>query len=385
MGKNSLLKPTVKKKKAQKKSAKPGDDAAKTVSKAVAKKKSVKTNAAAPAKISAKKKTTAKTKAGKPALKDLIFKKFDGEKSDKPYIPPIDPEKKKAFAAPPFITGDKDEVDRIKKLLFQKYDMASLKAAAEKAAAEKAAAEKAAAEKMTTPPLMRAESDQKVTISYNSKKDVKPPDIQDQMMKIAVVVFVVLVFAVIAVSFSHKNTYYLENKNGAVEVWQGRFAPMGKTFLLSLPGAQLSEALKTEGSKKTIFPFVAAYYLERADVMLDTPGVPDFSGIQSYLEKAAPFAVTPGLKKDISIRSVSIHLMTLLYKSEVAAASETSEGYENALAFLEEARSLDLDPMQSDLVDKKLESLKALFSTPDVEKPNTGIETAPVEEMQKHQ
>ena len=138
MGKKNLTKTATKKKtkpKTKKTAAK--KTTAKKVSKKTAIKKGVKT---------AKKKII---------LKDLILKKFDQWKPKEPFKVEIDKEALKAYTAPPFITESPDNTDRIKKILFRKFDpetiskqLEELKAEAEKKAAEEEAArEKAAAEK----------------------------------------------------------------------------------------------------------------------------------------------------------------------------------------------------------------------------------------------
>ncbi|MFO7963413.1 MAG: hypothetical protein R6U50_05780 [Desulfobacterales bacterium] len=371
MGKNSLLKPTAKKKKTSKKNAGPAGKSSKTPV-SPAKKKSVKTAAKAPTKSAKKGKNSRTAKQSE----NILFRKFDGFQPVEVYTPPARRTEEKRYASPPFVTGDTKASERVGKLLLKKFDMASLEAAAEKAAAEKAAAEKAAAEKaasqqFTTPPFKSTPPDQNISISYSGNKDVKPPDIQDRMMKIAAVVFAFLVFALIGASFSHYRTYYLQHENGAVTIWKGKFAPMGKTFLISLPGAEIPENMKTQGSKNTIFPFVAEHYLEQADNMIETQDIPDFKAISNYLEQAAPYAVTAGLQNRISTRSTTINLMALLYKSEVAAGSETVEGYEKALDYLESAKRLPLDLLQREWVQKKMQTIEASLNPPAVQGPQT--------------
>ena len=115
-------------------------------------------------------------------------------------------------------------------------------------------------------------------------------------MRIALGSFALIVLLTLAASFSNFRTYHLLEKNGAVEVWKGKFAPLGKTLMLSLPGAHLSEAMKTTGSKKAISPFIVNYYLEKADSHLDSPGLPDFIEIKSNLDKASPLCRFAGIE-----------------------------------------------------------------------------------------
>ena len=406
MGKNSLIKSTSKKKQT-KKEAEEKVEKKKTVKAKTASKPKTKSTKAKTTKAKTGK-TTKKTKAKKITYKDLIFKKFDAYPPENLFVSPDNEEKPAGYTAPPSITGEAAEVQRIKKLLFNKYDYTSVKAAAEKAAAEKAAAEKAAAEKAAaekaaaekaaaekaaaekaaaekaaaekaaaekaaaekaaaekaaaerikpTPPLKRIEPEQKVSVSYLSGKKKKPMDPQSMTMKLAIAFFALLVLSALGASFSNSGTYTLLNKNGSVEVWKGKFAPLGKKMVLSLPGIEVSDEIKTKGSEKIIFPFVVNYFLTKADGFLDEPGTPDFIEIQSYLEKALPFAVTPALKNDVNLRMGTIQFMSLLYRAEVSANDKTQEGIEKALALLEEAKGLAIDDAQTALVDQKINDM----------------------------
>ncbi|MCD6185780.1 MAG: hypothetical protein J7K84_08350 [Deltaproteobacteria bacterium] len=116
-------------------------------------KKKTKTKKTAAKKTTATKKG-AKTTKKKITLKDLIFKKFDTWKPEESFKVEIDKEALKAYTAPPFITGSPDDTDRIKNILFKKFDpetmrkqIEELKAMAEQEAVEKAAIEKAEAER----------------------------------------------------------------------------------------------------------------------------------------------------------------------------------------------------------------------------------------------
>ena len=480
MGKSSLIKSTSKKKKTKKEAGETTD-----------KKKTVKAKTTSKAKAA---NTTKKTPAKKITIKELIFKKFETYQPKELYIPPTDPERNGRYTAPPSVTGGDADVQRIKKLLFSKYDWESVKAAAEKAAAEKAAAEKAAAEKAAaekaaaekaaaekaaaekaaaekaaaekaaaekaaaekaaaekaaaekaaaekaaaekaaaekaaaekaaaekaaaekaaaekaaaekaaaekavaekaaaekaaaekaaaekikpTPPLKRIEPEQKVSVSYIAGKKRKPMDPQTTTMKLALGLFTLLVLSALGVSFSNSNTYTLVEKNGAVEVWKGKFAPLGKNLLLILADVELPGEMKTNGSKKMIFPFVVNYYLEKADGFLDTPGTPNFIEINSYLDKAIHYAVTPEQKGNVNLRMVTIQLMSLLYRAEVKVSEATPEGRQQALALLEEAKTIAIDVPQAELLDKKIADLNMQLTPSDPEASDAAMAT-PVE------
>jgi hypothetical protein len=373
MGKNSLLKSTsektdeelktkTKKKKPAAK-AKPKARAAPKTKKTAKAKAAPKAKAAVKAKVKAKapaKKTPAKKavppKKKKVSAKDLVQKKFDTWKPGKMFTISQDEKDLKNFSAPPFVSGTKEETQRVKALLLKKFDMAEIKAAAEKAAAEKAVVEKAAAEKAAAED---AAVEPEVSVSYDPPDSGEPKvsDPMDNVMKYMVAAFVILVALIIGTSMLNHSKYYLNDTDGALEIWQGIFSPMGEKLLFTLPGVQPPEIVKDAYSKSEAYPFIFDYYLGKADTLVEAPGMPDFDGIRSYLNKAIAFTTTNESIKITNARLNNIELMILLYKAEVVASKTTITGLEKAKDYLGEAARLDLDDLQSDLIDQKIESI----------------------------
>jgi hypothetical protein len=362
MGKNSLIKSTSKKKKSQKKIEEQSVAVGAVEPEPVAKSK---------AKITPPEKEAPEAPAVKPTYAELIFKKFTDQHPGKTSIAEDHGKKHGQYEAPPFYsTKIQAEIKHFKALLFKKFDLPGpVEADEENPPVEEnsgksepvvapAPAEKTALPIKPTPPLKRVAPEQTVVVSYANEKTATPSDPRDNMMKIAVAVFVFLVLIVVGASFSNHGTYHLIMKNGKTEVWQGRFGPMGKILLTTLPDAALTGNIKTSGSKKEIFPFIVAYYLKKADKGLEIAGTPDFKEIRSLLSAATPFAATPDLKKEILIRSNVIDLMSLLYKAQVAASLETAEGFAEALAQLENAKSIETDDIQAEMVARKIQSIE---------------------------
>ena len=368
MGKDSLVQSTTKGKKsaAKKKTAK---------KKAVKAKAAPKVKAAAKAKAAPKAKAAAKAKATpkpKPAakaapapkkinvsVKDLLKKKFPVWKPEKLYSVAPDKGDAKDFTAPPFVSGPEAEQKRIKELLLKKYDLAEIKAAGEKAVAERAAAEKAAAEKAAEP---------EVSVSYEppDSDDTIPSDPMEKGMKYLAAALAVLIVLVISSSMVNQGKFYIHSTDGALEISQGRFAPMGEELLISLPGVQAPEKAKDIYSKTDVYPIIFNYYVEKADTFLKVPGLPDFEGIKKYLNKAMAYKTTPDSADAVYSRLNNIDLMILLYKADVAASKPTLSDLKEAKGFLSEASRLDLNGAKLDLihekmddVDKKIASLKA--------------------------
>jgi hypothetical protein len=375
MGKDSLVKSTSKKKAAAKKkeeekkiaatkkAAPKAKAAAKAKPKAVAKKAAPKAKAAAKAKPKAApktkkapavkgKKTAPEPKKKKISVKDLVLKKFDAWKPEKVFT--IDPDKayRKNFTAPPFVSGTGEEQRRVKALLLKKFDMAAIKAAAEKTGTEKDETAKAAEPKVPAPPVPPLDPDFDDPI--------------DKTMMYFIAAFLALICLVIGASALNSSNYYIETANGSVEIWKGRFSPMGSKMLISLPGAELPEPIKDSYSRHEVAPVAFKYYVEKADALLDVPGLPDFEGIKAYLNKAMAYAVTRDLVVLANQRLNNIDLMILLYRAEVASSRGSLPDLEAARDYLSQAARLDPDDHQKNMIKQKIgfidESIEAMKS-----------------------
>lgn len=197
-------------------------------------------------------------------------------------------------------------------------------------------------------------------------------------IKYIVAFFVILATLVIYSSFSNIKNYYIKPTDGAVEIWQGRFAPMSRKLLVTLPGAQAPQSIKDVYSKEEVFPLIFNYYINKADAILDIPGMPDFDGIKFYLNKAISFGITDDLRKKAYTRLNSIDMMILQYKADVAASKETIDGFKTALEYLNKAALLDLNADQSKLINQKIESLMAKIAGSIAGRPKTPEATSPV-------
>jgi len=182
-------------------------------------------------------------------------------------------------------------------------------------------------------------------------------DPMDKAMKYFAACFIFLMGLVIGASALNSSNYYLETGDGAVEIWQGKFAPMGKKLLFTLPGVPPPEPVKEKYSKQEAFPFIFNHYVEKADTVLEVPGMPDFDNIKSYLNKALSYATTSDMSEIVHDRLNNIDLMILLYKAEVATSRGTLSDLENARSYLVQASRFNPDDLKVDMIDQKIESL----------------------------
>ncbi|MFC1816631.1 hypothetical protein ACFL0M_12025 [Thermodesulfobacteriota bacterium] len=182
-----------------------------------------------------------------------------------------------------------------------------------------------------------------------------------KMMAYIATGLIIIMALVISASESNHANYYLKATGGAVEIFRGRFAPIGKDRIIVLAGTQLPETIKSVYTKDEIYTITFNYYLERADTLLEVPGMPDFESIKLYLNTALSYGITAGLRQVAYARLKNIDLMIYLYKADVAASKGTISEYKIALRYLNKAASLGLDNAQAELIKKKIESIKELM------------------------
>ena len=407
MGKDSLIKSTAKKqaaskekdeakktataKKAPKAKAKRTDPkkATKAVKKAAPKKKAPKKKARvttpkakavakpAPAKETAKKKAAAKpTKKTappkkKPSIKELLMKKFDSQRPAKAASPAADAQATQKYDAPPFFTGlSDDETQRLKALLLKKFDLEALpeKAPAQPTESKPPEADAEPVEKSITPEPAAATETPKRPPEPEPVDEFPPPleeepaDPAEKILKYMAGAFAFLVLLVIGASFINQGRYYLNSTNGAVEIWQGKFAPKGQKLLVALPGAELPEVDAADYTKQDVYPIAFNYYIDKADAILDVPGAPNFDEVKVYLETALAYAASQDLRDIAYARLNNIDFLILMYKADVAGSRGTIASLEAALAYLAKAKHL-ANALQAQQLDQKIDAFSTALAS----------------------
>jgi hypothetical protein len=180
---------------------------------------------------------------------------------------------------------------------------------------------------------------------------------------IAGFVFIVLMGFVIRTSFYNTDNYYLRSAAGAVEIWQGTFSPGGKKRVLIMPGIQIPQETKDVYAKEEVYPLAFNFYISKADALMEVPGMPDFVGIKSYLNRALIFATTANLRQTAEARIHQIDRMILFYKADVAATKGTRAGLEAALDYLDQVAKLNPDDIETELIEKKKKSIRTLMNS----------------------
>ena len=175
-------------------------------------------------------------------------------------------------------------------------------------------------------------------------------------------IFIILMGLVIRASYQNTKKYYLKSAAGAVEIWQGTFSPGGKKRILIMPGVQMPPTTKDVYAQQDVYQLAFKFYISKADVLMEVPGMPDFVGIKSYLNKALSFATTEELQQTVHARINHIDRLILLYKADVAATKGSRAGLETALKYLDQAAELNPDEIETELIQKKKTSIRELLN-----------------------
>ena len=241
---------------------------------------------------------------------------------------------------------------------------AAEKAAAEKAAAEKAAAEKAAAEKAEA---IRKAAAQKsdVKVSYQpapaQAPPTKPSDPVENTIKIIAAGLAFLILLIVGASASNSSKYYLTDNQGTLEVWKGKFAPLGTKKLVALPGIPAPETIKDVYGSGDVYPLIFKFYVNEADARLKGADTPDFEAIKETLKTALEYGSTKELRAVAFARLDNIDRLILTYKADVAASRGTIDDLTAAIGYLEEISNLTADEAQKESIAQTIASHEALI------------------------
>ena len=368
--------PKTTKKTAAKKSATAKKPAAKTAKKTAPKKTAPKK--AAPKKTAPAKPKTAPKKTAAPkkvSIKELVFKKFEPLQA----LPAQIPAAKQAVSevsAPPLITSaDPKEVERLHAVLFRKFSLDDIKAAAKEpepmpapepeaepaapaaqSTGETAPAAAAAAAAPAPPAKPEPQSAAYITVEPGEPGGGAEP--MSLPVKIAIAATATIIFLLLAISYNNSSKYYILPKDKAIEIWKGRFSPKDKEFYMVLHGAQAAEPVKEVYTRQEVFPLIFDYYLNKADTLLEVPGLPDFEGIKGYLHRAEKYAIGKDMKTTVSSRLNTIERMILLYKADVALSKESEDSLESAIELLKEAATLTPSAAQADEITQKIDGAR---------------------------
>ena len=189
------------------------------------------------------------------------------------------------------------------------------------------------------------------------------PDTMNKMLFYGGGILALFVFLIVAASLQNMGKYEIIETNGVVEVWKGRFSPMGRDLMISMTGVEPPSQKKAVYTSEDVFPMVFQYYLRNSDALMTAAGSPGFEEIKSSLKQAGAFALTAEDRALIDSRLKAIDRTVLIYKADVSAAKGTAEGLQTARVYLQKAATLKPDEIEANLIQRKLESVQRLMKT----------------------
>jgi len=236
-----------------------------------------------------------------------------------------------------------EEKDKTKKLLFKRFDTGP------SATEGKSAFKSANSEGGTCQPS-----------SYEPYSE----EPMDKTVKYAIGAFVFVLVILLAASWSNSSKFYFKSNKQMVELWQGRFAPMGEVRVSTFSDSKILEGVPEQDSysKEEAFGVLFGYLLDEADQILATEKTPDFKAVKSYLAHASKYAVSEPDRQAIRMRLNSIDFMVLSGKVDLALSKGTLSDFKVAGNYLEKALSLASTRVQEDITKKRLAAVKHAIS-----------------------
>jgi hypothetical protein len=287
-------------------------------------------------------------KAGAP-VSDEVWKQFvDMQKKQGDALPAKSEsrvEEKRAMKS-------EEDKARTKELLFKRFDEGPSQKEAQtaKEAVGKPATPEARREPPYTPP---------------------PEEPMDKTLKYAIGAFALVLAILLIASFSNSNKFYFKKNEQMVEVWRGRFAPMGEVRVASFSDPKMLEGLPQQASytKKQACGVLYDYLVGRADDILNTGQTPDLKAAKSYLTHALKYAVSDAQRRGIRMRVNSIDYLVLSQRADIALSKGTRPDFEAARAHLTEAMRFASTDLQKDVLAKRLAAIEYAIATSKI---NTG-------------
>ena len=190
------------------------------------------------------------------------------------------------------------------------------------------------------------------------------------------VVFLVIIIA----SFANMSHYYLREKGDRVEVWRGRFAPMGSEKLAVLPGTQMPEKPQSVYSRAEVGTLIVDNFVGRADALMMAPGAPNFEMIRGLLTDALSYVEGEGLRNGIRQRLTKIDLAALIFKADISVGKGTPTELEDARRFLVEAARVAAGTPDAGMIQEKLKAITDRLRPPTAPKAAPSPTPSPIKD-----
>ncbi|UCG81754.1 MAG: hypothetical protein JSV60_05640, partial [Desulfobacterales bacterium] len=282
-------------------------------------------------------------KAGNPVSNEVWQRFVDLEKREGELLA----ESKLSIEETQTMTSEQDN-ERIRKLLFKRFDEEASKAA-----------EKAAAPEKEPPPK---EAEPKTVEEPPSPPSYTPPpqEPMDKTFKYAIGALACVIAILLLASLSNSNQFQFKQNDQMVELWQGRFAPMGihRVASFSDPSILAGVDQQKSYSKKNAYAILSDYFIKRADDILKTGETPDLKAAKSYLAHASKYAVSDARRKEVQMRLNRMNFLVLLGKGELARSKGTIPDFETAKGYLTQAIPFASTDLEKDMITKSLAAIE---------------------------
>ena len=340
-------------------------------------------------------------------ISELILKKFDRSGDSKIISVP----EKNIFSSlpdmPPFISADdKQEVARIRKLLFKTFDLST----PEKSIPQHSESAKTDPEtKVITKPSevilpkneMEKVNETKLVVSKTETEKNKDKDkdeepimatetiqtnqpyissnfeeekVMTKPMKLAILGVMFLFAVLLIASFSNSGKYTIVQTNEGVQIWRGEFSPLGKKLIATYTDLVLEEPIKSSYLEEEIHQILCNHYLYQFNLKLEKEGIPDFNEIKELLIKSKSYADSEQLDI-IETRMNGIDFLVLLYKADVAMSIGKIE---IAKSLYTKAESLASRDYEKEMIAKRLEEIAEIEPKPEEKSEDTEVESEEV-------
>lgn len=197
-----------------------------------------------------------------------------------------------------------------------------------------------------------------VTVTYETPSGPSVGEPVDKTLLIVAGCILFLFLLIIGASASNSSRYYIKKMPMGIEIRQGKFAPLGEKKVIALPDIKAPEEEKAVYSRDEAYPLIFKHYLNKADALLATPGIPDYENIKTHLTQAQNFAVTNELARAASQRLSAIDLHNLLYRAGVARDRDTIADLEKALDYLSQTGRLELGSDQVERINHQRDTIR---------------------------
>ena len=240
--------------------------------------------------------------------------------------------------------------EKIKKLLFKRFD-------------EEPSKEPGKATEVETP---------QAGVKEPSPPSYTPPPEEpvDNTLKYAIGAFAFVIAILLLVSLSNWNKFYFKQNDQMVELWQGRFAPMGEHVVASFSDLKIIEIIPKQETytRKQASGILSDYFVKRADEILKAGETPDLKAAKSYLTHASNYALSKSERQAIRMRLNSIRFLVLLSKADLSLSKGTESEFEAAKGYLAQAIPVTSTDLQKDILMKRLAAVEYALATSKISK-----------------